>query len=110
MSNVNFETVLRFHEALEVAEGGGAQVIRCVNCSHVFCGPDDNYKQFAIRHIQELEDLVGRRVPSGEPYNGVFQQYYCPGCAVLLQTDVYCAQATNDESPLQDFWLTPQRG
>ncbi len=110
LSSANFQTLLRFHDALEVAEAGGVKAIRCVNCAHLFCEPDDNYKRYAIRHVQELEELVGRRVPSGEPYIGVFHQYFCPGCAALLQTDVYCAAAGEDDAPLQDYWLTPQRG
>ena len=43
------------------------------------------------------EELSGTRLPSDEDYLGRFHLYACPGCATLLQVDVYCPALGGDE-------------
>ncbi|HZU08144.1 MAG TPA: hydantoinase B/oxoprolinase family protein [Chloroflexota bacterium] len=100
------QPVLRFHESLEVVAAQEALLIRCRHCGHVFCPVTDNYKRYALEIEQDLEELAGHRVPSGEPYAGVYLLYACPGCATLLQVDLYCPQL-GGERPLWDIQLDP---
>jgi N-methylhydantoinase B len=91
---------LRFHETLEiVGEGPGARV-RCRKCGHGHGPAGDNYKRYALRRDRSLEELAGRPMPDGSPYLGVLREYACPGCATLLQVDVWCPSLGGEE----DLW------
>ena len=98
------EVVLHFHEYLELVKIGGNLAVRCRRCTHVFCGGDENYKNAAVEITMDLEELAGGRVPSGEPYRGMLLGYVCPGCATLLQVDVFCP-SRDDQRPLWDIQL-----
>jgi N-methylhydantoinase B len=94
-------TALRPHEYLEVARGDlGETAIRCVRCGHLLCAAADNYKRYALRRDRDLLELAGRPMPDGRPYLGVYREYACPGCATLLQVDVFCPALGGDE----DLW------
>jgi N-methylhydantoinase B len=98
-----WKETLRFHEYLAVMQRDGIQAIGCVRCGHVFCDPKGNYKRFALRRPRDLSDLARASVPSGEPYIGGYYEYYCPGCATLLQVDTFCSLLPASHEPLQDF-------
>lgn len=95
--------VLKLHEHLAVARHGKTQAIRCTRCGHLFCEENDNYKRYALRRVRDLYDLAHRLLPSGEPYIGGYFEYYCPGCATLLQVDAFCSLMPGSHEPLQDF-------
>jgi hypothetical protein len=65
---------------------------------------DDNYKRYALRRERDLYDLAQRLAPSGEAYFGGYYEYYCPGCATLLQVDSFCTTLPDSKEPLQDFY------
>jgi N-methylhydantoinase B len=91
---------LQFHESLQiVGEGPGARV-RCRHCGQALGRADENYKLHAVRRDRDLEQLAGRPMPDGSPYLGVLREYACPGCATLLQVDVWCPSIGGDE----DLW------
>jgi N-methylhydantoinase B len=98
-----WQPVLRFHEYLDVAENGEARAIRCVRCGHLFCEAKDNYKLYALRRVRDLFELSQQLMPSGESYIGGFQEYYCPGCATMLQVDTFCSLLPEHDEPFQDF-------
>lgn len=99
--STRWTTTLRHHEYLEIAGGeAGESAVRCVRCGHVLCRSDANYKRFALRRDRDLAELAGRTMPDGKPYLGVYREYACPGCATLLQVDVYCPSLEGDE----DVW------
>lgn len=98
--------VLRFHESLDVVESDDELIIACSRCGHEFCSAGDNYKRYALEIDQSLEELAGHRVPSGEPYAGVYLEYVCPGCATLLEVDTFCP-SVGGETPLWDVQLDP---
>ncbi len=98
------EVVLHFHEYLQLVRVGGNLVVRCRKCAHALCGGGENYKNGAVEITMDLEELAGERVPSGEPYRGVLLGYVCPGCATLLQVDVFCP-SRDDQRPLWDIQL-----
>jgi N-methylhydantoinase B len=96
-----WETILRPHEYLEIARGdAGERAVRCARCGRVLCAADANYKRHALRRDRDLEELAGRPMPDGKPYIGVFREYACPGCATLLQVDVFCPSLGGEE----DVW------
>ena len=97
---------LRFHEYLEiVSDGSGERAVRCISCGYLFCGPEENYKKHSVRLVVDPEELSGTRLPSDEDYLGRFHLYACPGCATLLQVDVYCPALGGDED-LMDIRVT----
>ncbi|MEK7879958.1 MAG: acetone carboxylase subunit gamma, partial [candidate division NC10 bacterium] len=95
-----WKRLLRIHEYLEIARDGGETMIRCIRCGYLFCSPDENYKKHVVRRTVELDRLALRPLPSGDPYMGRYHEYICPGCATLLQVDVYCPALGGEE----DLW------
>jgi N-methylhydantoinase B len=91
---------LRFHETLDlVAEGSSARV-RCRRCGHDLGPATENYKRYTLRRDRVLAELAGGPLPDGGPDLGVLREYACPGCATLLQVDVWCPALGGDE----DLW------
>jgi len=105
--STNWEQIVKFHEYLAIARNGKTEAIRCLRCGHLFCPKHDNYKLYALRRERDLYDLAQRLVPSGESYLGGYLEYYCPGCATLLQVDGYCEAFPNSKEPLHDFYQQP---
>ena len=58
--------------------------------------------------MQDLEDLAGQKMPSGEPFIGEYHSFHCSGCGNLLQTDVFCPSISDSDEPYQDFWVALQ--
>jgi N-methylhydantoinase B len=100
----DWEPVLRFHEYLDLVRSGTEFGIRCRRCRTLLCRGDENYKAHAIRRERKLEELTGRSLPTGEAYRGVYQEYYCPGCATQLAVDVWCPEMGGSE-PVWDIRL-----
>jgi N-methylhydantoinase B len=92
--------VLRFHEALEIVGAGAAAAVRCRRCGEGLGTAGENYKVHALRRDRTLDELAGRAMPDGSPYLAVLREYACPGCATLLQVDVWCASLGGEE----DLW------
>ena len=92
--------VLRFHEALEIVGAGAAAAVRCRRCGEGLGTAEENYKLHALRRDRPLDELAGRAMPDGSPYLAVLREYACPGCATLLQVDVWCASLGGEE----DLW------
>jgi len=99
-----WQQILKFHEYLAIVRNGKTEAIRCVRCGHLFCQKQENYKLYALRRERGLFDLAQRFVPSGESYLGGYLEYYCPGCATLLQIDSFCDAFPNSKEPLHDFY------
>jgi N-methylhydantoinase B len=95
-----WETILRCHEYLEIARDGAEACYRCIRCGYLFCAADENYKKYCVKRIVTLEQFAQRPLPNHGLYLGQLQEYICPGCATLLQVDVYCPSLGGDE----DLW------
>ncbi len=91
-----YGSVLRFHASLEIARRNGQHAIRCVHCNHLFCSSGENYKNYALRRVVDLNDYMEDALPSGEPYIGEYHEYSCPGCQVQLQVDLFCPSMGGD--------------
>ena len=98
--HTDWRTVARIHEILEVAGNGGGKQIRCTRCGFLFGGVDENYKKRCLKRVVELDEISGQRPASGVGYLGRYHEYICPGCATLLQVDVYCPELGGEE----DLW------
>lgn len=78
----------RLNEYLEIAGDGDRKVIRC-RCGHVIGPADDNYKKYVLKK----ESPLGEAGPFVNPYKlggekFVFRQFCCPGCLILLETEI----------------------
>ena len=92
--------VLRFHEMLDIVGSGPDAAVRCRRCGEGLGAASGNYKRRALRRDRTLDALAGRAMPDGSPYLAVLREYACPGCATLLQVDVWCASLGGEE----DLW------
>lgn len=95
-----WKRILRIHEYLEIARDGSESVIRCIRCGYLFCSPEENYKKYSLRRVVALDEVALSPLPSGDPYLGRYHEYICPGCATLLQVDVFCRALGGEE----DLW------
>jgi N-methylhydantoinase B len=87
--------LLRFHAALEIIGNGKQKTIRCSRCGHLYCKADENYKQYALHRVLDLNDFMPA-LPTGERYIGEYHIYSCPGCATQLQVDLYSPSLGGD--------------
>jgi N-methylhydantoinase B len=83
-----WQTLLRFHAAMEISAGGKQRVIRCTRCGHMLCDAKENYKLYALHRARHLSEIMPP-LPTGEPYIGEYHEYFCPGCATQLQVDMF---------------------
>ena len=96
----DWQPLVRIHENLEVGHNGNGKQIRCMRCGFLFGSPDENYKKRCLKRVVELDEIGGQRPASGDPYLGRYHEYICPGCATLLQVDLYCPELGGEE----DLW------
>ncbi|MBI2357859.1 MAG: hypothetical protein HYV04_02925, partial [Deltaproteobacteria bacterium] len=99
-NGADWNTILRIHEYLEIARNGSTVRYRCTRCGHLFCSPEENYKKHCLKRVVTLDRFALRPLPTRGPYLGHLQEYICPGCATLLQVDVYCPALGGEE----DLW------
>jgi N-methylhydantoinase B len=87
--------LLRFHAALEIIRNGKEKAIRCSRCGYLYCEADENYKQYALHRILDLNDFMPP-LPTGERYIGEYHIYSCPSCATQLQVDLFSPSLGGD--------------
>ncbi len=94
-----------FTEHLDIGKRGGKLVTFCRRCGRVLGQAQDNYKA----HVRLAEYSLGRAGPAFASLGGntqfVFREYYCPGCATLLEAEVNL----KGSPPRWDVRLAPQR-
>lgn len=75
---------------LEINDDG--QIV-CRRCGHALCGANENFKQAAVCKTRPIEEanplIVDPKLFIDDEV--VFRQYFCPGCAVLLENEVILA-------------------
>ncbi|HLE81877.1 MAG TPA: hydantoinase B/oxoprolinase family protein, partial [Dehalococcoidia bacterium] len=95
------QELLRIHEYLAIVRTtDGRKLIACTSCGHQFCGAAENYKVHAVRWTRDVAEM--KKVPAGEETFAYYQEYICPGCATLLQVDIWYPSLDTDE-PLWDI-------
>jgi len=95
---------MQVSEAVELVEENGERRYRCLRCNESLGPVGANYKLTALVEESELSD-ANRYIGDPARYvdeKMVFRRFYCPGCAVLLDTEVARAQ----DPPLQDIEIT----
>jgi N-methylhydantoinase B len=96
------EPARQVHEYLVVRDQDDRRVIACVRCGTVICGYRDNYKEHLLAHSGPVTLIPRSTDPAlfiDEPM--VFRRYCCPGCQVLMTTEVVRAS----EPALQEMCL-----
>ncbi len=70
-----------------------AGMIVCRRCGRTLCSARQNFKDGAVVKERPIEDanplIVDPRIFIDDEV--VFRQYFCPGCATLLETEVILA-------------------
>ena len=96
---------MRIHPCLEIVELNGTKSIRCCRCGHLFCSADQNYKEHALLRVRDLAEAGRRAVPEGREPLILYQEFYCPGCTVLLEVDAYCPELDADDPIVWDIQI-----
>jgi acetone carboxylase gamma subunit len=91
-------------EYLEVGDGR----IRCARCAEDFCAEDQNYKLWVLQDRAPITEIPGVGDPTPYELEETLELrlYYCPGCAVQIDTEV----ALPGDQPLWDIELEPAEG
>jgi acetone carboxylase gamma subunit len=92
---------MQVSDAIELVGNGNDRTHRCMRCEHSLGPASENYKLHALIEqgpLSEANHYVGdpARYVDEEM---VFRRFYCPGCAVLLDTEV----ARAADAPLHDI-------
>jgi N-methylhydantoinase B len=96
----------RVHEYVELARlGDGSTALRCSKCHHVYGPASENYKLGAARKIGPPNRWLGQPLPDGAPILGELHEYFCPGCATLVDVEVHCPAAETSAEPVWDIRL-----
>lgn len=96
----------RVHEYVEIVRlGSGAVALRCTKCRHVYGPATENYKLGAARRIVPPNRWSGRPLPNGAPILAEMHEYYCPGCATLVDVEVHCPASEPSAEPVWDIRL-----
>lgn len=95
---------MQVSDALELVGEGEERGYRCLRCRESLGPASENYKLTALIEVSELS-AANRYV--GDPARYVdekmsFRSFYCPGCGVLLDTEVARAQ----DAPLRDIEIS----
>lgn len=82
--------LLPFGEHLFIVQrADGARIVKC-DCGHEFCDYRENWKLHARIHVRDTEEQFRELYPAkmhGDPRWNVLREYFCPGCATLLEVE-----------------------
>ena len=72
------------------ADGRGVAVVTCSRCGHALCDAADNYKDYARQKRMPVAELPRGIDPAryGMTETAELRQYFCPECAVLIESEV----------------------
>ena len=85
----NAPAVMRIHECLDIVQQGDGFSIACRKCAEDFGPADGNYKQAASYASIDKDALTDLPPPGGRSSIGRYIEYYCPGCATLLDVETH---------------------
>lgn len=88
--------IVPFHEVLEIYKNDEEAIIRCTECGTVICDATENYKLHVPYFHREPADIGHKNI---KPDWNMYKEYYCPGCATLLDVAVI-----NPSDPNEDLW------
>lgn len=96
---------MKVSESLAVVEGDDGKRFGCLRCGQDLGSVAENYKHGCL--IEET-DVLKANPHIGDPHRYVdadivFRRFYCPSCAVLIETEIAHAQ----DPPLWDIEIAP---
>lgn len=92
----------RVHSYIRARDEGGYRVLACSQCDHVLGDYASNYKVGLLRHEGPVTQIPRVEDPSffvDDEF--VLRRYCCPGCAVLMSTEV----VRPTEAPVEEVLL-----
>jgi hypothetical protein len=101
--------VMRIHECLDIVEQSEGFVIACRKCNQDLGPADRNYKDACV-YCSIDKDALTELPPPGDRHSmGRYVEYYCPGCATLLNVEV-AVPAVEGEAvePVWDIQIAPE--
>ena len=101
------KAVMRIHECLNIVEQGENFAIACRKCNQDFGLADRNYKDACFYNIVDKDDLTELPPPSGRHSLGRYVEYYCPGCATLLEVETTVPHVEAVIEPVWDIEIAP---
>lgn len=103
----NARPVMRVHESLDIVADGDNFTVCCRNCNQDLGAATGNYKNSAVARIVPKDDLTELPPPGGRTSLGAYVEYFCPGCATLLDVEVACPSIEGGKlEPVWDIALS----
>ncbi|MBI2919361.1 MAG: hydantoinase B/oxoprolinase family protein [Chloroflexi bacterium] len=93
---------LRVHEYLEVVDRARQGYVVCRKCGHELCIASEDYKAHAVASSRPPGTAGPRHRCTGQ---FVMREFYCPGCATLLDVEV----CVDGAPPVRTTWAPPRR-
>jgi N-methylhydantoinase B len=95
------------HEGLMLGKHGGDAVLACRKCLTVICPASENYKQHCVVQQKLPADANPNVLPPTTYIDDevVFRLYACPGCGLLLQTELL----RPGDQPLWDLQISQEK-
>jgi N-methylhydantoinase B len=98
----NARPVMRIHECLDVVEHAGEFSIACRKCNQDFGPATGNYKQRAAFRAVSKDEVTELPPPGGRQSLATYVEYFCPGCATLLDVETACP--TLEGGKVEPIW------
>ena len=96
------QAIMRVHAAVEIVAHGAQHVCACARCRQEFGPASRNYKLGALYRVIDKDALTGLPPPLGRTSIGTYIEYYCPGCATLLDVETLVPSA--DGEKIEPIW------
>ena len=96
--------IVAIHEYLEVVDASGSKVVRCRKCHSELGKSGENYKIYALCRTKPIRSVLPGNVVVSQPHEVFYREYICPGCATLLEVDLYSPLLDEDE-PIWDIQI-----
>jgi len=82
--------VMHIHECLDVVEFDGTYSVACRKCNQDLGPAAGNYKAACAYRTVEKDRITELPPPSGRHSMASYVEYFCPGCATLLDVETSC--------------------
>jgi hypothetical protein len=106
--STNARPVMRIHESLDIVADGENFSVCCRSCKQDLGPATGNYKHAAVHRVVPKDDVTELPPPEGRHSMGAYVEYYCPGCATMLDVETCCPAVDGDGvEAIWDIALTP---
>jgi N-methylhydantoinase B len=98
----NARPVMRIHECLDIVEQGDDHSVACRKCRQDLGPASANYKAAAVFRVTPKDDLTELPPPGGRHSKGAYVEYFCPGCATVLDVETSCP--SEEGGKIEPIW------